>query len=172
VIQEITDRKRAEAALQESQTHRNFLLEAAEFGDWDLNLANGTANRSLKHDRIFGYESLLPQWTYEMFLDHVLPGDRAEVDRKQQYAIANNGSWDFECRIRRADNQVRWIWASGYIYHNAEGEATRMLGLVADITDRKTTEIVLRESEERFRTLADNMSQFAWMTDENGWIFW
>lgn len=47
-----------------------------------------------------------------------------------------------------------------------------MLGLVADITDRKTTEIVLCESEERFRTLADNMSQFAWMTDENGWIFW
>ena len=58
------------------------------------------------------------------------------------------------------------------IYHNAEEEATRMLGLVADITNRQTTEIVLRESEERFRTLADNMSQFAWMTDENGWIFW
>lgn len=116
MIQEITDRKRAEAALQESQTHRNFLLEAAEFGDWDLNLANGTANRSLKHDRIFGYESLLPQWTYEMFLDHVLPEDRAEVDRKQQYEIANNESWDFECRIRRADKQVRWIWASEYIY--------------------------------------------------------
>ena len=172
VVQEITDRKRAEAALQESRIHRDFLLAAAELGDWDLNLADGTTHRSLKHDRIFGYESLLAQWTYEMFIDHILPEDRAQVDRKYQYAIANNEPWDFECQIRRADHQVRWIWASGYIYHNAQGVATRMLGLVADITDRKQTEIALRDSEERFRTLADNMSQFAWMTDENGWIFW
>ena len=158
VIQEITDRKRAEAALQESKIHRDFLLAAAELGDWDLNLADGTAYRSLKHDRIFGYESLLPQWTYDMFLDHILPEERAEVDRKQQYAIANNEPWDFECRIRRADNQVRWIWASGYVYHNAQGVATRMLGLVGDITDRKTTELALAERNQELTSFAYTVS--------------
>ncbi len=158
VIQEITDRKRAELAIQEGKAKLNFLLSAAEFGDWDLNLADGTAHHSLQHDRIFGYESLLAEWTYEMFLDHVLPEDRAEVDRLQQYAIANNEPWDFECRIRRADRQVRWIWASGYVYHNAQGVATRMLGLVADISLRKTTELALAERNRELDSFVHNVS--------------
>jgi PAS domain S-box-containing protein len=158
VVQEITDRKRAELALQESKIHRDFLLAAAELGDWDLNLADGTAHRSLKHDRIFGYESLLAQWTYDMFLEHVLPEDRVEVDCQQQYAIANNEPWDFECQIRRADNQVRWIWASGYVYHNAQGVATRMLGLVADITLRKTTELALAKRNQELTSFAYTVS--------------
>jgi PAS domain S-box-containing protein len=158
VVQEITDRKRAELAIQEGNAKLNYLLAAAEFGDWDLNLADGTANRSLQHDRIFGYESLLAEWTYEMFLEHVLPEDRVEVDRKQQYAIANNEPWDFECRIHRTDNQVRWIWASGYVYHNAQGLATRMLGLVADITLRKTTELALADRNQELDSFAHTVS--------------
>jgi PAS domain S-box-containing protein len=158
VVQEITDRKRAEAVIQEGKAKLNYLLAAAEFGDWELNLADGTANRSLKHDLIFGYESLLAEWTYDMFIEHVLPEDRAEVDRKYQYAIANNEPWDFECRIRRADRQVRWIWASGYVYHDAQGLATRMLGLVADITDRKTTELALADRNKELDSFVHTVS--------------
>ena len=55
---------------------------------------------------------------------------------------------------------------------DATGSVEAVAGVTRDITDRKQTEAALRDSEERFRTLADNMSQFAWMTDENGWIFW
>ena len=39
-------------------------------GAWDLDLADHSSHRTPIHDRIFGYETLLPQWTYEMFLDH------------------------------------------------------------------------------------------------------
>ena len=55
--------------LRDSEARLNFALEVSSTGAWDLDLWDHTAHRSLQHDRIFGYQSLLPSWTYEMFLD-------------------------------------------------------------------------------------------------------
>ncbi|MBE9037946.1 ATP-binding protein [aff. Roholtiella sp. LEGE 12411] len=163
-FREITERKLAEEELRESKERLSFTLQTAELGDWDLDLTNQTAHRSLRHDQIFGYESLLPEWTYEMFLEHVLPEERPLVDAQFQAALINNEVWDLECRIRRADGELRWIWARGHIYHNAQGEAVRMLGLVADISDRKQAEAALRESEARFRQMTDTAPVLVWMS--------
>jgi PAS domain S-box-containing protein len=58
-----------------------------------------------------------------------------------------------------------------FIY-DAAGHPMRMIGVNVDIDGRKRVEHALRQTEEQFRTLADNMSQFAWMADDQGWIFW
>ena len=79
----------------------------------ELNLGDNTAYRSLQHDRIFGYELLLPQWTYEMFLEHVVPEDRDRVDQAFKQATAARQTWDFECRIVPRNGAVRWIKAAG-----------------------------------------------------------
>jgi len=64
--------------------------------------------------------------SYEMFLDHVLPEDRAEVDRKFQTALQEHGNWDFECRIVRTDGEQRWIWACGRHSQDAQGRYRRV----------------------------------------------
>ncbi|MEA5604584.1 PAS domain S-box protein [Nostoc sp. UHCC 0252] len=165
------ERKLAEEALRQSNERLNFALQTAGLGDWDLDLRNETSNRSLRHDQIFGYESLLPEWNYTMFLEHVLPEDRPLVDAKFRTALINQDIWDFECRICRADGELRWIWARGQIYHNSEGEAVQMLGLIADISeqqaalrDRKLAEAALRESEARFRQMTDTAPVLVWMS--------
>jgi PAS domain S-box-containing protein len=117
-------------------------------GAWDLDLVEHTAFRSLEHDRIFGYAQLLQEWTYEMFLEHVVPEDRAAVDEKFGRAVEQMSDWSFECRIRRTDGLIRWIWAAGRHTQGAEGAPGRMAGIVQDITERRQAEEELRRSRD------------------------
>ena len=57
-------------------------------------------------------------------------------------------------------------------YRDGERRIVGYIGITRDITERKRAEEALKESEERFRTLADNIPQLTWMTDATGWIFW
>jgi PAS domain S-box-containing protein len=145
---DITDQKRAQEELRTSEARLNFAMEASHTGAWELSLQDKKATRTLTHDRIFGYDMLAPLWTYEMFLEHVLPDERAKVDQSFREAIATLGNWNFECRIRRADGEVRWIWATGGHEQDSAGKAVRIAGIVQDITERKRGEEALRESHE------------------------
>ncbi|MEI7732227.1 MAG: PAS domain S-box protein [Verrucomicrobiota bacterium] len=140
ITRDITEHKQAEVALRTSEERLNFALKMSHIGAWELNLVDHTAYRTLIHDHIFGYATLLPRWTYEMFVEHVLPEDRPEVERRFHKAIAELTDWHFECRIRRVDGEVRWIWAVGGHELNKEGSPTRMSGIVQDITERKQLE--------------------------------
>ncbi|MEX2536697.1 MAG: ATP-binding protein [Trueperaceae bacterium] len=126
---------------RESEVRLRLVLEAAQIGEWDLDLETGRANRSRIHDQIFGYDQMLADWTYDIFLNqHVHPDDRAFVDRAFKHTLATHEDWDFNCRIFRTDDQARWIWARGTVYLDAGGKAVRLLGLVQDITERKVAE--------------------------------
>ncbi len=136
-------------ALHESNRRARFALDVVEMGDWDLDLIDHSAHRSLRHDQIFGYETLLPQWTFEMFLEHVVPEDRAIVEQGFQQAIESKGAWNFECRIIRRDGEQRWILAAGQVRLDAAGKPRRMVGVVQDITLRKQYEMsILHDNEE------------------------
>ncbi|HEY5915197.1 MAG TPA: PAS domain-containing protein, partial [Verrucomicrobiae bacterium] len=151
---EAAEREKAAGKVREWEQRLNYALETSQIGAWELNLNDQTAHRSLQHDRIFGYSELLPRWTYDMFLEHVLPEDRAMVDRKFREAVEAGTDWSFECRVRRADQQVRWIWASGRHRSDAAGTRCGLAGIVQDITERKQAQEDLRKSEEQLRVAA------------------
>ncbi|WP_051676904.1 PAS domain-containing protein [Maridesulfovibrio frigidus] len=133
----------------------DFALQVSQTGLWDLNLVDHTSLRTPLHDKIFGYDKPLAEWTYEMFLKHVYPDDRAETDRLFQEAVEAQKPWLFECRIQRADGEVRWIHACGDQGLDPNGNVTRMTGVVRDITARKESERSLQLSEERFSYAMD-----------------
>ena len=137
---DITERKRMEQELRESELRLQFTLQASHTGGWSLDLVDHRATCTPEHDRIYGYEEHHPEWTYEMFLEHVFPEDRAEVDSLFRAAIATLSNWKVECRIRRTDGAARWISAEGGVQADAAGNPVRMAGIVQDITERKQTE--------------------------------
>ncbi|MES2465155.1 MAG: PAS domain-containing protein, partial [Armatimonadota bacterium] len=148
---DVTERKETERQLRVRQDQLDFALAAADLGQWSLNLADRTTKRTLRHDQIFGYDSLVPAWTFQKFLEHVLPADRAAVEDDFQRAVDTGSAWFAECRIRRVDGAVRHIWMKGLVRTDAAGYADEMLGIVGDITERRQAEdrqaLELRMSE-------------------------
>ena len=141
---DIAERRRTEQLLKESEQRLTLASTSGEVGVWDLDLIADQAWRSLQHDRIFGYESLLPNWGREVFSGHVVPEDRELVKQRFEEAF-RSGRLEFECRIIRADQAMRWISVKGEVFRNQQGQPIRMTGVVTDVTERNRTEAEKRK---------------------------
>lgn len=157
--------RQTQEALRESESRLWFVLDSTQTGNWDLDLVTLKARRSLIHDQIFGYDSLLPDWSYEMFLEHVHPEDREAVAQKFRRTLSTYKDWDFECRIIRVDKKVRWIWAKGSVYLDTNGQPIRLLGLVTDITERKHEKATLHDTRIRLQAALDAGAIATWTFD-------
>jgi PAS domain S-box-containing protein len=139
ITRDVTEQRRAQELLRESEQRLTLASTSGEVGVWDLDLIADQAWRSLQHDRIFGYESLLPKWGKEVFFNHVVPEDRELVQQGFEEAF-RTGHLEFECRIIRVDQAVHWISAKGEVSRNEQGQPIRMMGVVTDVTERKRAE--------------------------------
>jgi PAS domain S-box-containing protein len=149
------ERARLGAELASERVRRSLAIEASRLGDWELDLrTQDSPRRSTRHDQIFGYSSPRPDWSFEIFLEHVHPHDRQMVRQAFERSIEIGRAWEFECRIVGADGERRWIWARGDVQRDSGGEPIRMFGVVADVTERKESEQVLRQYAEQLRGLA------------------
>lgn len=126
-----------------SSDHLRLVIDSGHIGIWELDLLTGHAVRNRAHDEIFGYDEVLPEWTYEQFLEHVAEHDRTRVDELQKAAIAKGSEWSFQCEIRTATGERRWISAAGRPLRGPDGAVTKLIGHVIDISDTKRKEAQL-----------------------------
>lgn len=162
LIHETTERVHSAARRED---FLSWALTIARTAAWDLDLADLPSRRSLQHEQIFGYDHLLPDWTYDTFLEHVLPEDRDDVQCAFRRAAESGTDWSFECRIRRRDGEKRWIWAAGRYLPETGNRGRRMIGIVQDITDRKEAEERLRVSEARLKFAQEAAGAGMWHWD-------
>jgi len=141
-IIEITNSKIIEQKLLDNRDRLDFVLEKSGMGWWELDLDDMSVIRSPGHDLIYGYTAMLPEWTFDTFLSHILHEDRDMVLRQFKANLEEQREGNIEFRIRRADGEIRWLWASAVFRPDQKGELTRFSGIIQDITNRK-----LREEE-------------------------
>lgn len=157
---DVTEARRAEAALREREQRVRFALETSRIGTWEVDVQACTAQHSPLVDLIFGYREPLPQWNGEVFLQHVHPEDRAHVAERFQAAVAQRSNWDFQCRIRRADGAWRWIWVAGRCSGGDDTGPLRLVGILQDITERKQAEIELQRQTLEVRRRNEELERF------------
>ena len=148
LYEEITVRKEAEAALRESEERLRMALEAGRMGTWRYDLKTGAQRWSDQQFRLFGLEPGGAPPTRELFLSLVHPDDQRLVEYGPDDLLPDRGLLDAEFRVIRPDGQIRWLVAHTVVQRDGAGQATEMIGLNWDITERKHAEDALRDSEE------------------------
>ncbi|HEY9614141.1 PAS domain S-box protein [Allocoleopsis sp.] len=166
---DITSRKQAEAALQESQARLELALDAARIGSWDWDLETNEVVWTPYHEMIFGYEPGNPKRTYQEWCDRVHPDDLPVVQASLRQAMEEKRDYACDYRAVWTDSSIHWVSSYGRFHYDSNGKPTRMLGMLFDISERKQTEAALQESEFMFRTLADTMPQLFWVVRSDGY---
>ncbi|MCX7592361.1 MAG: PAS domain-containing protein [Fischerella sp.] len=168
ITTDISERKQVEANLRESEERIRLATAAAELGMWFWNLTTDKLVWTPKCKQLFGLPANM-EVNYELFLNCLHPDDRDRIHAAVTSTLEEKVDYDIEYRAIWPDGSVHWIAAKGRCLYDAMGKPVRMMGTAQDITQRKHTEEALRQSEERYRTLAEAIPEMVWTTNAQGW---
>ena len=162
VQRDISDRKKTEAALKESEERFRQLAENIESVFWMVNVQpQEIVYISPGYEKIWG-RSCNDLYAYgRFFAESIHPEDRDRVMAKFTQQIVSED--EIEYRIVRPDGEIRWIRDRAFPIKNEAGQVYRVVGIAEDISARKQAEKAIRESEERFRQLAEHIQDSFWL---------
>jgi PAS domain S-box-containing protein len=156
---ERTARQDLEVAAQQLQT----ALHAGRMGTWEYGLRTGAVKWSPGLEAIHGFAPGTFPGTFEAFRNEIHPEDRERVVGAIADAAEHRRDHHIEYRIVRADGAVRWVEGRGQLFLDELQRPERMVGVCADITDRK-------HAEERFRIAVEAAPAAMLMVDQRGTI--
>ncbi len=146
ITRDLSERRRLERSLREAWADLARAQAVAEVGSWRLDVTRNELRWSDETYRLFGIPPGTPM-TYEAFLAHVHPDDRATVDARWTAALRGE-PYDLEHRIV-IDGTVRWVREKAELEFDDHGALLGGIGIVQNITERKRLEDELRLSEAR-----------------------
>src|SRR5438132_515226 len=160
----MAERGRTEEALRESEARLNLAANAANLGLWFWNIQNDELWVTEQWRRLFGFAESEPV-SFDRVLQVVHPEDRERTKQLvQQMFEGGGGEYENEYRITRPDGSTRWMAGHGSVELDERGKPAFARGVSHDITKRKIAEEELRESEGRFRAVADAAPVLIWMS--------
>lgn len=171
-VADITDFKRAETVIRESEARLRLSLEASGAGCWSWDVSTNRPNWDARYHQMYGFGPDDPV-SFEAWIARVHADDRPRLLARIQALMAPNSgeAWNEEFRAVFPNGQERWMAGMGRIERDAEGLAVRFVGINLDITERKQAEAAVRISEERYALAVRGTNDGIWdwniLTDED-----
>ena len=163
---DITERRRVEAKLRESEADLHLAQDAANLGRWAWDLRSDELSWTDRCKALFGLQEQAAV-TFPMFLARLHPEDREKVDAAVKAAIRLRTDYDVEMRALWPDGSLHWVASKGRVYFE-DGAPSRMVGVAFDITSRKQAEeqmsYALREVDHRAKNLLSLVQAIARQT--------
>jgi PAS domain S-box-containing protein len=155
--------QRARADAEAAERRLQVALEAGRMGTWQWTMGTGDLKWSPGLEAIHGYAPGTFPGTFEAFRQEIHPEDRDRTLAAITEAAQQRRDHHIEYRIVRADGTMRWVEGRGQLFLNDRGEPDRMIGVCADVTERK-------QSEERFRLAIEAAPTAMIVVDRHGTI--
>ncbi|MDQ2969832.1 MAG: PAS domain S-box protein [Acidobacteriota bacterium] len=148
VVEDVTERKRAEEILEESRASLERAQEVGQIGSW-VSAAGGRGSLVWSREtcRIFGIAPENFDGRVETFFSMVHPDDLELVQKASAAAISEMRPFAIEHRIVRPDHTIRWVYERADVVRDAAGKPFKMVGIVQDITERRSLEQQFLQSQ-------------------------
>src|ERR1700754_1431426 len=162
VCRDVTKEYLASAALREREAELARVQQIGRIGGLEVDLRTGFRNRrSPEYLLIHGLPPDAGNESHEDWVRRIHPDDREATEKKFLDAVAGTVR-DYAAQyriVRPSDGETRWISVKSTIERDASGAAIRLVGVHADITEQVVADLALRQSEERFRKMADQLAE-------------
>lgn len=150
--------------------HLDRVQQMSNTGSWEWDIATGGVIWSPHIFRIFGLAPDAFEPTYPRFLEQVHPDDRPLVEESVRRAVEDGESYNIDHRIVLPDGSVRIVHEQGDVEHAPDGQALRMIGAVADVTDVRASAVAAKKTDEMLASILQISPEAIVVTDRDGRI--
>jgi len=158
ILRDVTKSKQEEKLLAKSHDHLYLAFDAAKMGTFEWDIIENESRWSREILNILGVTPEGFGGNYEAYLEFIPKESRAEVDQHVFDFMKEGQDLDilqYEHQIIRGGGAIAWIEIRARLYKNKEGHPVLLSGIGIDITERKESENKIKESEQRYKTLAN-----------------
>ena len=163
LMEDVTERKRAEVALKESSRMLDEAQELAHIGSWRLDVKSNEVLWSRELYKMYGFNPDLPPPPYTEHQKLFTPKSWQMLSGALSETVDQGTPYELELETVRDDGSNGWMWVRGEQVCNEQGEAVALRGVAQDITERKLTEIKSRETGRLLDSVVENIPAMIFM---------